>query len=153
MEIDSRLEPLVREALTAVVKRNPERLQTALASFPDDLSLTKGAQLAVAVALYVLQDAYGRKLTEQEIRAVADKLVEQEDWTDLTSDEIATFLTAAYDRTSADRVLPLDRVGPVAFVLAGNLLSSCCKEGEWWFNYLDRAEAVLESAPDPQATT
>ena len=71
-----------------------------------------------------------------------------EDWTDVTSDEVTTFLTAAYDGTRADQILPTNRIAPLAYLIAGNLLSSCCREGEFWFNYLDRAESALEASSD-----
>ena len=148
MRIDEQVEPLVREALTAVVKSDPDRLRQAFTAFPDDDTMVSGARLATAVALYVLNDVYGRRPTPAELRSVADKLVEMEDWTDVTSDEVTTFLTAAYDGTRADQVLPVDRIAPLAYVIAGNLLSSCCKEGEFWFNYLDRAESGLEASSD-----
>lgn len=147
MEIDDQVEPLVREALTAVVKCDTERLGQAILAFPSDDAMLKGAHLTTAVALYVLNDVYGRRPTSEEIRAVADKLVEMEDWTDVTSDEVFAFLTAAHDRRRLDEVLPPDRIIPLAYLIAGNLLSSCCDEGEFWFNYLDRAEAVIEATP------
>jgi hypothetical protein len=148
MRIDDQVEPLVREALTAVVKSDPDRLRQAFAAFPDGSAMTSGARLATAVALFVLNDVYGRRPTPAEVRSVADKLVELEDWTDISSDEVTTFLTAAYGGTRADRILPADRIAPLAYVIAGNLLSSCCKEGEFWFNYLDRAESGLEASAD-----
>jgi hypothetical protein len=148
MRIDEQVEPLVREALTAVVKSDPERLRQALTSFPDDNATIAGTRLATAVALYVLDDVYGHRPTPAELRSVADKLVEMEDWTDVTADEVTMFLVVAHDGTRADRVLPADRITPLAYLIAGNLLSSCCKEGEFWFNYLDRAESALEASPD-----
>jgi len=148
MRIDDQVEPLVREALTAVVKSDPDRLRQAFTAFPNDDAMTSGARLATAVALYVLNDVYGRRPTPAELRSVADKLVEMEDWTDVTSDEVTTFLTGAYDGARATQVLPANRVAPLAYVIAGNLLSSCCKEGESWFNYLDRAESGLETSTE-----
>jgi hypothetical protein len=130
MRIDAQIEPLVREALTAVVKSDPDRLRRAFEAFPDS------------------HDIYGRRPTLAEVRSVADKLVEMEDWTDVSSEEVTAFLTAAYDGSRADQVLPADRIAPLAYVTAGNLLSSCCKEGEFWFNYLDRAESGLEASAD-----
>ncbi len=147
MKIDNEVETLVRETLTGVVKSDSDRFQRALAAFPDDKSTAKAVQLATAVALFVLNDVYGRTPTEAEMRAVADKLVDMENWAGVTSDEVTTFLIAAHHHTRADQVLPLERVIVLSFVLAGNLLSSCCKEGEFWFNYLDRVEATLEAAP------
>jgi hypothetical protein len=148
MRIDAQIEPLVREALTAVVKSDPDRLRRAFEAFPDSDAMTSGARLATAVTLFVLHDIYGRRPTLAEVRSVADKLVEMEDWTDVSSEEVTAFLTAAYDGSRADQVLPADRIAPLAYVTAGNLLSSCCKEGEFWFNYLDRAESGLEASAD-----
>lgn len=148
MRIDDQVEPLVREALTAVVKSDPERLRQAFTAFPDNDAMTSGARLATAVALYVLNDVYGQRPTPAELRSVADKLVEMEDWTDVTPDEVTTFLTASYDGARATEVLPADRIAPLAYVIAGNLLSSCCKDGEYWFNYLDRVEAGLEASSE-----
>jgi hypothetical protein len=145
VKIDDRVEPLVREALTAVVKHDPERLQRALEAFPDDDTMTKGTQLAVAVSLYVLHEVYGRRPTEAELRAVAGKVADLENWAGVATDEVMAFLTAAFDRTRVDQILPLDRVALLAYVVAGNLLASLCKDGEWWFNYLDRVEAVIET--------
>lgn len=147
MKIYEQVEPLVREALTAVVKNDAERLERAFLAFPNDDAMTNGARLATAVSLYVLSDVYGRRPTEEELRSVAEKLVQMEDWTDVTSDEVVAFLTAAYDRRRADEVLPVDRIVPLAYVVAGNLLSSCCKDGEFWFNYLDRVESAIEATP------
>lgn len=147
MRIDDRIEPLVREALTAVVKSDAERLGRAFLAFPDDHAMTEGARLATAVALYVLGDVYGRTPTSEELRAVGDKLVEMEDWTDITSDEVVSFLTAAYQGRWADEIVLAGRIAPVAYVVAANLLASCGRKGEWWFTYLDRVETALEEAP------
>jgi hypothetical protein len=145
MKISSVVEPLVREALTAVVKGDPERLQRAFLAFPNDEVMTDGARIASAISLYVLFDSYGRRATSEEIRAVAEKVVELEDWTDITSEEVEAFLDAAYKGDKAVQVLPTGRIAPLAYVIAGNLLSSCHKEGEGWWDYLDRAEAAIEA--------
>lgn len=148
MEIDSRVEPLVRAVLNAVVKRDAERLQAALTAFPDADKMATGYRLAAAVALYVLHDQYGRQPTPDEIRAVADKTAELENWTDITSNEIRDFLTAIYaQNTTADAIMPLKRAVLVSYVLTGDLLSSCRRQDEKWWDYLDRAEAAIEAAP------
>jgi hypothetical protein len=146
MLIDEQIEPLVRDVLNAVVKRDVERIQRAIAAFPDDEAMTAGYRLATAIALYVLEGQYGRFPTADEIRAVADKLVELEGWTDITSDEVVRFLTAVYGRTRVDEVLPLERVLLVSYVLAADLLSACRRKDEKWWDHLDRVEAALESS-------
>lgn len=146
MKIDDRVEPLFRETLAALVKADPERFRRALAAFPDEVAMTTAYRLAAAVAVYVLHDQYGRRPTPAEVRAVAEKAAELENWTDVTAGEVTAFLTAYYDGTVVDQVMPIERAALVSFVLATNLLMSCHRDGEWWFDYLDRAEAAIESS-------
>lgn len=148
MRIDDQVEQIMREALTAVVKEDPERLQRAFASFSSNDDLAQGTRIALAVSVYVLNEAYGRAPTPAEIQSVATKAATMEKWTDISANEMASLLTAAYAGSRVDEVLTADRIAPVAFVVAANLLSSCCRKDEYWFDYLDRAEAAIEAAPD-----
>lgn len=146
MKIDRQVEPLVREALTAVVKRDPERLARALATFPAGEATVSGARLAMAVALYVLRDQSGQTPTEKEIRVVAGDIAKAEDWTDVTPDEITTALNSALGGVRADSVLPMERILLLAYVIAGYLVSSYRRDDDEWWDYLDRAEAAIEAA-------
>jgi hypothetical protein len=148
--IDSRVEPRVREALAAVAKKDSERLQRAIAAFSDDEAVIKGIRLAAAVALFALHDAHdGRRPTNEELAEIAEDMEEDEDWTDVTSDEIVKYLTAAYDKDQVDQVLPMERVIILAFVIAANFVASYRGDDEEWWDYLDRAEAVIEATPEP----
>jgi hypothetical protein len=148
VEIDDRTEPLVREALAAAVGQDPERFRGAVRAFPDDDAMTRGVQLACALALFVLDDLFeGRRPTEEEIRSLAGDVATSEDWADVTLDEVAAFFVAGYDRISAEAVLPLERVLILCYVVAANLLSSYHEDGEEWWEYLDRAEAAIEARP------
>lgn len=148
MKIDDRVEQAVRKTLTAVVQRDSDKLASAISSLPGDEATAQGLQLAVALSIFVLRDQYGRNPTDLEIRAVADKLVEMESWTDVTADEVVAALTAAFGRVAVDQVLSPQRALIVSYVIAGNLLSSCHRDDEEWWNYLDRAEAAIEATPD-----
>jgi hypothetical protein len=145
MNIDDRVEPLVRDTLYAAVRQDFDQLETALQAFPDDQSSRKGAELALAIGAVTLLDVYGRKPTPTEIRAVGDKLCQMETWAEPTPDEVNTFLTKLVDGESLEGALPAESVVILAFVVAANLLSSCHKEGEEWWDYLDRIEAGLEA--------
>lgn len=149
MKIDARVEAIVRKALTGVVQRDNDKFASAIASFPDENAVAEGIRLAVALALFVLLDQYGRTPTDVEIRAVSEKVVEMEDWTDVTTDEVVAVIAAAFNHVAADQVLPMQRVVIVSYIVAGNLVSSCHKKGEEWWDYLDRIEAAIEAAPDP----
>ena len=147
--IDNQVEPLVREALAAVVGQDSERLQRAIAAFPDGESVIRGVRLATAVALFALHDRHGsRRPTDEQLAEIASDAVEDEDWTDVAADEIVRYLAAAYDKVSVDQVLPMERVVILAFVIAANLLSSYHKAEEEWWDYLDRAEAMIEATPE-----
>lgn len=150
MEIDSRVEPLVREALAAVVGKDPDRLQRAIVAFPDDDAMTKGVHLACALVLYGLDDLFeGRKPTDEQIRDLASDVVKSEAWTDISADEVVGFFTAIYSRVRVDSVLPLDRVVVLAYVIAANFVSSYHEDNEVWWDYLDRVEAMIEAMPTP----
>ncbi|GIF09160.1 hypothetical protein [Actinoplanes siamensis] len=144
--IDSRTEELVRESLAAVVGQEPDRLQRAIAAFPDNEAMTIGIRLAAGAALFALSERYnGRRPTSEETAEVAHNVVEDEGWTDVSEHEVVLYLTAAYDKARVDQVLPMDRVIIVAFVVAANLLSSHRKDDEEWWDHLDRAEAAIEA--------
>jgi hypothetical protein len=149
VKIDSRVEPLVREALAALIKADADRFARALAAFGDQETGTAGSRLAVVVAFHVLLDRYGGQPAPEEVRALAEQVAELEDWTDLTADEIELFIGAYFAGTSVDTVMPIERAVLVSFVLAANLLASYRRDGEWWFDHLDRVEAALEAASSP----
>lgn len=52
---------------------------------------------------------------------------------------------AAYVR--AAEVLPMERVLLTAYVTAGYLVSFYRRDDEEWWDYLDRAEAVIQATP------
>lgn len=145
MEIDKRAEPLAREAIAGAVKKDPERFGRAITSFPDDETMTNGYRLALAVALQILTTEYPGNPSESEIREIAERVAELESWTDFTADEIATFLTAVLNRVKLNTVLPMERVVPLAYVLAADFLAGYCPEGSHWWEHLDKVEAALES--------
>jgi hypothetical protein len=149
VEIDPRVEPLVRETLTAVITKDPERFQQAIQAFPDDDAMTKGVRLAVAVGLFIVQDQYGPNPTQEQIREIADDVATVDDWTDISSDEVATYVVSGIKRVRADTVFPLERFLLLSYVIAGYLLSFHSRDDEEWWDYLDRAEATIEATPEP----
>jgi len=99
------------------------------------------------VALFVVDDLHcGKRPTTAELTEVAADIAAAEDWTDVATDEIVTMLTAAYGGTRIDDALPVERVIALSFVVTANLLVSYQAEGDEWWNYLDRAEAVIEAS-------
>ncbi|MEG3634021.1 hypothetical protein [Micromonospora palythoicola] len=146
MEISKRVEPLVRSALDAAVKRDFNRLDAALKVFPDDQAVKDAVALALSVTLYVLRDTHNGKPSEQETEAVAVEIARAEPWAQATQAEVSTFLRKLVNGEPFADELPSESVIILAFVSAANLLASCHRQDEEWWDYLDRAEAAIESA-------
>src|SRR5437879_1461350 len=101
MKIDEHVEPLVREVLDAAVKRDGDRLDTALNAFTDESQRRTGLDLVYAVARYALLDLYqGQRPSDEQVRGLADKLTEMESWSTLPAEDIRSFLLLLLGDTS-----------------------------------------------------
>lgn len=56
-----------------------------------------------------------------------------------------TLLKAAYGRQRLAEVLPRDTATFLPFIVTGSLLAGWHKEGEEWYEFLNRAEAAIEA--------
>lgn len=146
MRIDDEVEGIVRDALDAAVKRNPTKLNNALRCFPNDAAVQSGVELALAVASFVMIDVHAGRPTGAQIRAVADKAAEMENWAVASPDEVFDLLNNVLSGTPFPASAPPEDVIILTFVVTANLLASFRTEDERWFAYLDRAEAAIERA-------
>jgi hypothetical protein len=142
MRIDEQAEPLVREILAGVVKRDGDRFTRALAAVTDERTAQEAVRLALAVVGFVLVDQYGREPTAAEVERVATKAAEVEAWSELDAGVLGEVMRAVLDRRPANLDARIAVAAP--FVVAGYLLAAGSEKSEWWFDYLDRVEAALE---------
>lgn len=146
MKIDERVEPLIRDALHSAVKRDIDRLDTSLKAFRDDASRRTATELLMAISAYVVLDLYSnQRPTGEQLDALAAKVAQEESWSDLTPEEIATYLHTVLGESTEP---PLDPDAGVLmiFIVTASLLAGRPKpEGKWWFNYLDEVEGALEA--------
>ncbi|MGH3712486.1 MAG: hypothetical protein ACRDT4_03360 [Micromonosporaceae bacterium] len=149
MEIDERVEPLVRKALNAAVKRDTDRLDAALKAFPDVEARQKGLELAMMIAIAALYDSYGGKPSLEQVGQVANLLSETEEWSGITAEDAFKYLRTVLAGESIAEAFDHEVAVPWTFVVTAALLSSSeqKREGEFWFNYLDRILMQLETAP------
>lgn len=148
MVIDDQVEPLVRRILDAVVKCDEDEFDAALSALSSEDVLPKALELAGAICLYALFDAYEGRPTAEEINLVAETVAEMETWVPLTAGEVNTLLVTLMDNNQlADRFEAQTAV-VYTFIVTGSILAASpkIKKGEWWFNYLDRVEAAIEAA-------
>ncbi|OZV81156.1 hypothetical protein CA850_13565 [Micromonospora echinospora] len=147
MKIDDRVEQLVRDTLHWAVKRKPAEFGDALRAFPDEASRLSALELLVAICGYTTVDLFGQRPSEGQVRALATDIAEGEGWSSVTIAEVADYIDAVLGGSRTLDTLPPERLVPLSFVVAANLLSSKPKApGEWWFNYLDKVEAAIEAA-------
>jgi hypothetical protein len=146
VKIDQRAEVMARAAIHAAVKQDFAKLDETLRGFSDDESTRKAVELTLAVILFVLEDSYSRKPDDDQVRAVAAAIAESEAWVQAAAEEISTFLLRLTNGEPFAGVVPTEDVFILGFAVAGYLLSSKRRDGEKWWDYLDRAEAALEAA-------
>jgi len=148
VDIDERIEPLVRAALGAAIKQDVDRLDAALTAFPDDAARRKGLELAVAISGFALFDMYGGKPWAKQVREAASAIAQLAQWLGVTADEANAYFTSLVEGAPLESALDAEAAVPVIFVITATLLAASPRVGqdEWWFNYLDRIEAQLEAA-------
>lgn len=146
MRIDRAVEATVREALTSVIKRDPDRLARALATYRNEAAALEGMRLATMLALFVLYDqSGGQPPTGEEISMVAEDVSTRVDWAGLAAAEVETFITMAVSGEPAHRALRPDRITLLAYAIAAYLISGYREDDEEWWDHLDRAEAAIEA--------
>jgi hypothetical protein len=79
------------------------------------------------------------------VRQIAEVAAEAEAWAGLTAETFVEAITAVLDQRQARLEPHVLAVAP--FIVAGYALAAGAEDDEWWFKYLDRVEAALESQP------
>jgi len=148
MVIDKKIEASVRSLLNAAVKSDESAFEDAARSLSDGESQTKALELAVAICLYVIFDTYDGKPTAGDVEEIAQAVVEMGSWATLTSQEVSKFLGSVLNGKALAEVFDPQSAFFLTFIITGSLLAASPKisKGEWWFNYLDRVEAAIETA-------
>ncbi|WBB79301.1 hypothetical protein O7606_24540 [Micromonospora sp. WMMD882] len=146
MRIDDNIENQVRDTLHWVVKQDPGEFGTALQSFQDQQSRLAALELLLQVCAIAAVDVFGHKPDANEVAVLADKIARTEQWSRAEQTEIASLLRLALSRGQPAEQAHLSNALILAFLVAGNLLSSKPQlEGKWWFDYLDSIEAAIEA--------
>ncbi|MEU8261373.1 hypothetical protein AB0C02_12225 [Micromonospora sp. NPDC048999] len=147
MKIDDQVEQRVRGALHWIVKEQEDKFTAALQAFPDDASRRAALELLVAIARYVIVEAYSGRPSVDEVQDLAGVIADAESWLPLSRPEVEQYLQAVLTGSPLIEHLEPEAAVVLAFAVAGSLLASRSQpSGEWWFNYLDKVEAAIEAA-------
>jgi hypothetical protein len=147
MQIDETIEGHVREAYSAVVGRDGDRMVRAFEGLTED-ARRNAIALGAFVCGFIINDAYPQGPTDADLLNTAKDIVEEESgWIDLGSAEsVAAFLGAvARGDTSFPGVPKEDIVGHI-FVCGGHLLATRREENQRWWEYLNEIWASAEAA-------
>jgi hypothetical protein len=147
VKIDEQVEPLVREALGAVIARDSDRFSTALTAVASagDLAANKAVNLALRVAAYALLDVHeGSAPDDEQIRELAKSFCEMEEWAAPDEQAAVKLLTVLGTGTSVDEVLSPEQTSVLVFLLGGWLLSAFLDGDKHWPDYLDNILDALE---------
>jgi len=145
MRIDDRIEPLVRNAIHAAVVSDLGKLEKALQAIPDDEAAQKAIELGISLIYFLMVDIHRGRPTEDEVRGIAAGVAEVEAWAEPTEEEVTTFLLHLMKGEPLAGVMSAESIIVLTFIVAANLLSSCRRDDEEWWDYLDRAEAAIEA--------
>jgi hypothetical protein len=148
MDIDECIEGHLREAFSAVIGRDGDRMVAALEGLNEQDSQV-ALVLGLTVCEYALREAFGDEPTESELRNEAQELVaDVSDWIDLGTPElVARFLGAvAYGDTSFASLSSADVV-TLTLVCGGYLLGTRRSKDQKWWQYLNEIWSEVEEEP------
>ncbi|MEU4334218.1 hypothetical protein AB0F59_06280 [Micromonospora lupini] len=144
MKINSQVEPLARNAIHAAVQQDLAKLRAALRAIPNDQAAYESVALALAVTQLVMTNIHDGKPSDQQTRAVAAEIAQAEAWAQVSEEQVSNFLLRLVNGEPLAQATAEEHI-ILAFVAAANLLSSCRRDSEEWWDHLDRAEAALEA--------
>lgn len=148
MRIDERVEAHVRQAFSAVIARDGERMVEAMRGL-DEADSQRAVGLALYVCGFVVNDIHRSGATDSEIHELAAQITRSESrWVNLNTAQVATLLRAAAAGDDTFGGLSHADVPGLAFVAGGHLLGAFSYDDQAWHEYLDQIWAVLEAAPD-----
>jgi hypothetical protein len=144
VNIDARIETLVRHGLDRAVRRDERGFADALRALVGTAPRRAAVELLVAVCAHVLLDLHsGHPPDGQQLEALGKQLERWEAWAQLTAEQATTFLYCVLgdpDATVEQDVGVLHAFAVTAGLLAGRPMPA----GKWWYDYLDYVEVVLE---------
>jgi len=145
MQIDPRIEQPMRNALSAVVKRNEalfdQEMRQGFFQF-DEAARRDTLAIVMLIGACALEQIYSGKPSASQIQVLAAELADIHQWTGLTEDDFISVLTVLAG-SSKPAVDPESGV-VLCFVTTASLLSGGAPPGIQWWEFLDRAEAAIE---------
>jgi hypothetical protein len=149
MQIDPEVEAHLREAYSAVIGRDGNRMAAAFAGL-DAKQGEEALRLSLFVVAFIARDVYRQGPTDDDLVVLADQVAESEtNWVRIDRGQVAELLRVAITGRSPSEVLPPNDVPPLAVVVGGHLLGAFSLDGQTWWQYLEDIWEHVLAAPEP----
>lgn len=143
MTIDPKSEPLVRKAMNAAVRSNPDEFEAALTALDDPGTAAEALRLITGIVRWLLHSEFEGEPTEADLDEVALEVHRSETWSRLTNNEIREALRGITTGAQPSGVEP-QAVFVAALVIGAYLLAAATDAPKQWYETLDEVEAHLE---------
>jgi len=149
MQIDPEVERHVREAFSAVLDKDGDRMVAAFRGLDKDQS-AKAVRYIAYVVGFIVNDVFRDGWTRQQIRDLASKIVAAEqDWVDLGGVEtVAALLDSTAKGSIGSPSVPREDVVGTLVVCGAYLLGGFRLDGQNWYEYLDEIWNLALEIPD-----
>lgn len=140
----------VRELIGHALRVELDDLDKELDRMSDDARTDVIGHAAVIAWFITVDDNGGKVPSPDDLRETAEDAAAVEDRAKLSVETVYTYLSqCVFGDVSPFDALSLADAKRMPFIVAGNLLASVRRDGEEWYEYLDRVEAAIAAAPEP----
>jgi hypothetical protein len=148
MKVDSKIEPLVREAFAACVGQEPKRFANAVVAITDrgDRVTVDALTLATSIDAYALMALHhGKAPDQQQLEYLSTQFAATEAWAKVPAANARELISAlAENRTST---LGAGDLAEATFTVGAWLLSAFLPEDKDWTDFLDEILNAIDAAP------
>lgn len=140
--VDMQVEPMVREAYAAAVKRDPARFESAVRAIPAEKAQAS-LKLAFGIDSYLARDVFETTPTTEDLEDLAADFVRTEDWYPAAELPVGRFFRMLGGDQKVEAPDPM-HFSLLCFLAGGWLLSAFLDEesdGDW----VDRLDEVLNA--------
>lgn len=143
MNVNREVEARLREAFSAVIGRDRDRLDAALGPL-DPAAAEHALHLALFVCAFITRDVYRSGPVHADYLALGDEVARAESsWSPVESADVAEILRVAVEGDTSVGTLSAEEVPGLAVVAAGHLLAAYRTADQQWWQYLDE---ILDAA-------
>jgi hypothetical protein len=140
----------VRAALGHVISEQTDEFDAALESFDRDADRQHAIDLLTLIILWVLAETHDGLPSHHQIAELVQDISQDLASMGATADDVEVYLTTLVNQRVLTDALDTQNVMILSFLIAAYVVAagSHSEQGEWWFDYLDKAEYGIEETTE-----